>query len=184
LLLGDVVVQSLKSIDVQHISLCFKCYAEIQGDKKVLHENVLFLAKPKTGKSSSSVLASGETHRFPFTFNIAEDLPSTLKIPKMASISYTLTAIHKKPLFKLSSSLPTQMQEIEVTQTIDIYSTDCKNVKKSNTQFGHIIGSSETEWSTIIPRTGFLRGWYSRCIYIYIYIYIMASSVIMLTLLY
>jgi hypothetical protein len=94
----------------------------------------------------------------------------------MASVTYTLTATHKKPLFKLSSTLPTQMQEIEVTRPIDINSDNCRNEKKSNTQFGHIISSSETEWSTIIPRTGFLRGWY--------FPHEMSSSFTIFTLLY
>lgn len=81
-----------------------------------------------------------------------------MQIPKVAKITYTLTATHKKPMFKLSHTLSNATQEIIILDMINILLPDYRVPVKMNKDLGFINGSKLSQWCINVPKSAFTRG--------------------------
>lgn len=76
----------------------------------------------------------------------------------MGKITYTLTASHKKPRFKLSPALSSVSEEVKILDMIDINSQDYQSPVRAIDDIGFINGSRLTQWGLNIPRSAFSQG--------------------------
>ncbi|KAI7898265.1 uncharacterized protein BX663DRAFT_443473, partial [Cokeromyces recurvatus] len=157
---GQVLLDLKKSIDVQHISLHFSGYIEGCGDKVILINETILLAKPKDGKKYTT-FKSGQQREFDFEFKIPlnKKLPSYFpSIPKIGTISYSLTATHKKPTFKLSHTLSSVTKNLQILDKINILEKGyCTRITKTN-EIGFINDNKLAQWSLMISKSAFIRG--------------------------
>ncbi|EPB87650.1 hypothetical protein HMPREF1544_05533 [Mucor circinelloides 1006PhL] len=156
---GQIRIDSKKSIDIQHMSVNFAGCIDGCGDKTTLINNTQLLATPTAGRKYTT-LSPGKCHTFDFEFKIPTDdrLPSFANIPKVAKITYLITATHKKPMFKLSHTLSTATQEIKVLDMINVLLPDYRMPVKMNKDLGFINGSKLSQWCLNLPRSAFYRG--------------------------
>ncbi|KAL7316059.1 hypothetical protein PS15m_005202 [Mucor circinelloides] len=156
---GQIRIDSKKSIDIQHMSVNFTGCIDGCGDKTTLINNTQLLATPTAGRKYTT-LSPGKCHTFDFEFKIPTDdrLPSFANIPKVAKITYLITATHKKPMFKLSHTLSTATQEIKVLDMINVLLPDYRMPVKMNKDLGFINGSKLSQWCLNLPRSAFYRG--------------------------
>ncbi|KAI9472000.1 MAG: hypothetical protein EXX96DRAFT_597154 [Benjaminiella poitrasii] len=158
---GQVILDLKKTIDVQHISINFSGCIEACGDKIMLIDKTDLLALPKKGKKYTT-FNTGQKHEFDFEFMIPSNkkLPSYFtSIPKVGRISYTLTAVHKKPMLKLSHTLSSITKQLKILDQIDILSLDyCRPIQLNN-DIGFINGNKLAQWSLKISKSAFIRGW-------------------------
>ncbi|CEG81947.1 hypothetical protein RMATCC62417_16084 [Rhizopus microsporus] len=157
---GQIILDLSKSIDVQHITLTFKGLIEGQGEKVVLMNESKVLALPKKAGQKYSVFSGDQIHTFDFEFKIPDNnnLPSSVKIPKVVDISYTLTAVHKKPKLKLSSTLPAAVKKIKVLDLINIEQLDFKNEINTCCDIGFLNNGLLTQWNIKCPKSAFTPG--------------------------
>ncbi|CEP18752.1 hypothetical protein [Parasitella parasitica] len=95
----------------------------------------------------------------------ADKRPSTSRdalkqpeIPKVAKISYILTATHKKPMFKFSHALSSATQEIKILDMINVLLPDYRMPVKMSNDIGFLNGSKLSQWCLSLARSAFTRG--------------------------
>ncbi|KAF1802337.1 hypothetical protein V8B55DRAFT_1479208 [Mucor lusitanicus] len=156
---GQIRIESKKSIDIQHLSVNFAGCVDGCGDKTTLINASQLLATPTAGRKYTT-LSPGKCHTFDFEFKIPADdrLPSFANIPKVAKITYLITATHKKPMFKLSHTLSTATQEIKVLDMINVLLPDYRVPVKMSKDLGFINGSKLSQWCLHLHKSAFHRG--------------------------
>ncbi|KAK4515015.1 uncharacterized protein ATC70_002624 [Mucor velutinosus] len=156
---GQIRIDSKKSIDIQHLSVNFAGCIDGCGDKTTVINSTQLLATATAGRKYTT-LSPGKCHTFDFEFGIPADdrLPSFANIPKVAKITYLITATHKKPMFKLSPTLSSVTQEIKVLDMINVLLPEYRAPVKMNKDLGFINGSKLSQWCLNLPKSAFRRG--------------------------
>ncbi|KAG0736285.1 hypothetical protein G6F22_008481 [Rhizopus arrhizus] len=160
MLLGQIVLDISKPINVQHISITFKGLIEGQGEKVVLIDESKLLALPSSAGQKYTVFKPEDFCQFDFEFKIPDNnnLPSSVKIQKVADIYYTLTATHKKPKHKIAQTLSAVVQRIKLLDIIDVDLPDFSNEINSTCHIGFLNNIQLTQWNIKCPRSAFLPG--------------------------
>ncbi|KAI8076705.1 uncharacterized protein B0P05DRAFT_588008 [Gilbertella persicaria] len=155
---GQVILDLKKPVDVLHISVNFQGIIEGCGDKNTIINETELLAKPK-GDQKYTTFTTGQLHAFSFQFSVPKQLPSSFDcIPKIAKVSYFLTASHKKPKFKLSHSLSTIIEDVQILDRIDIALPEYALPIKMMNDLGFVNSSKLTNWSLSILKSAYSPG--------------------------
>ncbi|KAI8636924.1 hypothetical protein BD408DRAFT_354699, partial [Parasitella parasitica] len=157
--IGHINLNLRKSVDIQHIAVAFNGCIEGCGDKVPLINDLRLLVTP-TNSQKYTTLHPGQSYSYDFEFKIPSNkrLPSCANIPKVAKISYILTATHKKPMFKFSHALSSATQEIKILDMINVLLPDYRMPVKMSNDLGFINGSKLSQWCLSLARSAFTRG--------------------------
>lgn len=137
------------------------------------------MASPKNGQKYT-VFNKGQIYTFDFEFKIPQDksLPSYAKvkkkkkmgsykktiinlkvqIPKIANITYFLTATPKQRFINFSNNLPTIVEEVKILDFINVDLPDyCREINMNN-DLGFVNGSKTSQWNLVVSKSAFIRG--------------------------